>query len=220
MISDCEDYLLNGFNTSGVYPIRIPDGKIVNVYCDMESDGGGWTLFQRRVDGSTNFTRNWNDYKDGFGNVNSEFWLGNDKIYQLSNSKNYSMRVDLWDWGNGTAFAQYQTFRIDNENENFRLTVDGYSGTAGDSLNNYHNQSDFSTPDSDNDRWFGECAVKDKAGWWFNDCSYASLNSVYYHGGKHAIAPDGLIDGILWYHWKQDYTYSLRKTEMKIRSRK
>jgi ficolin len=44
----------------------------------------GWTVIQRRVDGRENFSRDWDDYKEGFGNLQDEFWLGNEKIHQLT----------------------------------------------------------------------------------------------------------------------------------------
>ena len=37
-----------------------------------------------RYDGSENFDLPWNDYKDGFGNLNGEFWLGLDKMHALT----------------------------------------------------------------------------------------------------------------------------------------
>ena len=50
----------------------------------METDGGGWTVVQRRMDGSVDFSRDWFGYENGFGNLNFEFWLGLSKIYRLT----------------------------------------------------------------------------------------------------------------------------------------
>ena len=81
--ADCSDLFQSGQTQSGVYSID-PDGKgSFDVYCDMCTDGGGWTVFQRRQDGSVDFYRGWNDYKSGFGQLMAEFWLGNDRIPQI-----------------------------------------------------------------------------------------------------------------------------------------
>ena len=93
--TDCSDLWKSGETQSGVYSID-PDGKgSFDVYCDMRTDGGGWTVFQRRQDGSVNFYRGWNDYKSGFGQLTAEFWLGNDKIHRLTASRASSLRVKL-----------------------------------------------------------------------------------------------------------------------------
>ena len=102
----------------------------------MKTDGGGWTVFQRRQDGSVDFYRNWVDYEEGFGNLSGEFWLGLSKVHRLtSNGTNHSLRVDLGDFESNTAYAQYSTFSIGDDLTKYTLNVGGYSGTAGDALN-------------------------------------------------------------------------------------
>ena len=63
----------------------------------MVTDGGGWTVFQRRIDGSVDFYRNWIDYEEGFGDLVGEFWLGLTKIYRLTKAGNKRLRIDLGD---------------------------------------------------------------------------------------------------------------------------
>lgn len=207
---------MNGINLSGVYPIRLPNRKIVNVWCDMETSDGGWIVIQRRIDGSVNFARPWDDYAFGFGNPNSEYWLGNDNLYWLSNNKNYSIQFELWDWDDNYAYALYDFFRVGTEQKKFQLTIQGYTGTAGDAMFPYHNKMLFSTIDRDNDEWHSSCAKKDQSGWWFKACGYASPNGAYIENGITQISPDGVIKGILWSKWK-GYGYSMKRTEIKIK---
>ena len=174
----------------------------------METDGGGWTVFQRRQDGSVDFYRNWTDYEDGFGNLNGEFWLGLGKINRLTKEQSNTLRVDLGDFDDNTRYAQYTTFSVGNSTTEYNLTVGGYSGTAGDSLAWYHNGMKFSTRDNDNDNYSGNCAYS-RGAWWFNSCFYSHLNGPYHH---NPVISYGY--GIIWYDWK-GFSYSLKFTEMK-----
>ena len=90
------------------------------VYCDMETDGGGWTVFQRRFNGELDFYRYWLEYKNGFGNITSEFYLGMDNIFYLSNQKVYSLRIDFEEWDEKKYFALYEAFAINNECDSYR----------------------------------------------------------------------------------------------------
>ena len=89
---------------------------------------GGWTVFQKRLDGSVDFYRYWDDYKNGFGNLNGEFWLGLDKIYRLTNKKRNRLRVDLEDTIGNTAYAEYDMFAVTNEATKYKLSLGMYSG--------------------------------------------------------------------------------------------
>ena len=185
-----------------------PDGKgSFTVYCDMRTDGGGWTVFQRRQDGSVDFYRGWNDYKSGFGQLTAEFWLGNDKIHRLTTSRPSSLRVELEDWNRGRVYAKYGRFSIGDEHAQYRLEVSSYSGTAGDSLARHNNMA-FSTKDRDNDRWSRDCAVEWTGAWWYKSCFESNLNGKYL-GSKYGG------HGVGWHRYKS--TLSLKFTEMKLR---
>ena len=185
-----------------------PDGKeSFNVYCDMRTDGGGWTVFQRRQDGSVDFYRGWNDYKSGFGQLTAEFWLGNDKIHRLTAARPSTLRVELEDWNGVRVYAKYGKFNIGDEQAKYRLEVGSYSGTAGDSLA-YHNKMAFSTKDRDNEIDSRNCAVMYTGAWWYKGCYYANLNGKYL-GNKHDHR------GAMWYRFRS--SLSLKFTEMKLR---
>ncbi|NXJ75450.1 FGL2 protein, partial [Trogon melanurus] len=202
MQRDCADLYTAGRRSNGIYRISPdPRNDSFEVYCDMQTHGGGWTVLQRRQDGSTNFNRTWNDYKNGFGNLSREFWLGNDKIHLLTKSQEMQLRIELEDFNGIREYAKYEHFYVANEYLKYRLSVHGYSGTAGDALRyskRYnHDQKFFTTPDKDNDRYpSGNCGAYYSSGWWFDACLSANLNGKYYHK-KYK----GVRNGIFWGTW-------------------
>ncbi|XP_054844291.1 fibroleukin [Eublepharis macularius] len=222
---DCADYFALGKRQNGIYRI-IPDPRnsSFEVYCDMGSMGGGWTVIQMRQDGSTNFNRTWNEYKNGFGNLSREFWLGNDKIHLLTKSKEMQLRIELEDFNGVKEYAKYEQFYVANEFLKYRLSISGYSGTAGDALHfsKYynHDQKFFTTPDRDNDRYpSGNCGAYYSSGWWFDACLAANLNGKYYHKKYR-----GVRNGIFWGTWSglsndipSGYRQPFKKVKMMIR---
>ncbi|XP_068579304.1 uncharacterized protein [Cebidichthys violaceus] len=203
MPRDCSDHLLRGGTKSGVYLVT-PDlrSRSFPVLCDMELDAGGWTLLQRRQDGSVSFNRTWAEYRSGFGELDGgEFWLGNNMIHLLTRDRDMLLRVELEDFGSVMDYAEYEQFRVASERMRYRLTVGGYSGTAGDALRfskSYdHNNRAFTTPDRDHDRYpSGNCGAYYSSGWWFDSCMAANLNGRYYVGSYK-----GVRDGIFWGTW-------------------
>ncbi|CAG5887955.1 unnamed protein product [Menidia menidia] len=214
--TDCASLYHNGVRRSGVYTILMFPGTSLPVYCDMETEGGGWTVFQRRRDGSVSFNRGWSEYRDGFGEPRGEHWMGNQHLHLLSNQGHYSLRIDMQDWSHVHRHGLYQSFRIDDEENQYRLHISGFSGTVEDSFGWYHDQHGFSTPDTGN-----ICAEISHAGWWFHQCFYANLNGVYYKGGRYALRAHNLLgpDGIVWFSWKDSDFYSLKAVTMMIRPR-
>ncbi|CAK6981179.1 tenascin isoform X1 [Scomber scombrus] len=204
--TDCSQELLNGITTSGEVEI-FPHGKLgapMMVYCDMETDGGGWTVLQRRKDGSVDFFKGWKEYVKGFGDLSGEFWLGLDSLHNLTTMTKMNLRVDMRD-GDESVYAKYSTFEV--AKRNYRLTVGGYSGTAGDSFS-YHNNRVFSTKDRDPAPFITRCAMSYRGGWWYKNCHEANLNGLYGIDVKH--------QGVIWTSWKGK-EFSIPFTEMKMR---
>lgn len=201
-----------------------PNGSEVpfNVRCETH-EGRAWTVIQTRLDGSVDFYRNWKDYKNGFGNLSGEFWLGNEKIYQITDQAKYKLRIDMWDWEQTTEYpdgnhyyTESSSFRLDNETHFYSLSVPddyyAYSGYGGSGLRVH--SGPFITHDVQPDIIRGNCAEKFHCGWWFSTCvRNANLNGKYYIDGYSSVSDrQRAIDDIYWPNIAQ----SLRKVVMKI----
>ncbi|XP_042910277.1 techylectin-like protein isoform X2 [Parasteatoda tepidariorum] len=219
---DCEELLQEcEVVVSGVYRVY-PRSRVetwgdggFEVYCDMETDGGGWTLIQKRDDYGAKpdfFYKDWASYKAGFGEMEYDYWLGNDKIFALSNQRPSTLRFDLFDFEGGRGFATYDNFYIEDESQAYRLHIGDYRGDVGDSFS-AHNNCKFTTKDRHNDNnYFENCAQRYFGGWWYNSCHTVNILGLYLKGSHLSYA-----DGVNWYLYK-GFHYSLKRTEMKTRS--
>ncbi|XP_049549378.1 fibrinogen-like protein A [Anopheles darlingi] len=166
---------------SGTYLIRLNnDSEPFEVYCEQEKFGGGWIVMQFRFDGSLDFYRGWNEFRDGFGDLNKEFWLGLEKVHRITRGRKHELMIELKDFNGTYKYARYDGFEIGSESDQYDLKDFGiYSGTAGDILF-YNKGAKFSTKDRDNDEWpFIHCAKSYEGAWWHWDCSDTNLNGRY-----------------------------------------
>ncbi|XP_056394141.1 ficolin-1-like isoform X1 [Hyla sarda] len=212
-VRNCKEVQNQGAVLSDWYTIY-PDGsQPLKVLCDMDTDGGGWIVIQRRWDGSVDFFRTWDAYKKGFGSRLNEFWLGNDNIHQITSTGTWELRVDLQDFEGKKVFAKYSNFKVLDESEKYALIIGSFQGgTAGDSMGGLSNTK-FSTKDEDNDTFeTSSCSQAHKGGWWYTKCHGANLNGLY-HRGEHTSYADGI-------NWSsaRGYNYSFKQAEMKIRA--
>ncbi|XP_072049126.1 microfibril-associated glycoprotein 4-like [Amphiura filiformis] len=206
----CSEALSQGYIVSGIYRLNLLP-SVSNYWCDMVSDGGGWMVFQRRLYGSVNFNRTWQEYANGFGTPEGDWWLGNDALANITNAFNFELRVDLSDWEGNDVHVTYKSFKTTGPK--YTMSLGQYSipkSTTGDSLG-YADTRDFSTFDMDNDNSINNCMEKYGGGWWANNCFNCNLNGNYHNSSD---LPDS--KGIVWASWK-DINYALKKTEMKIR---
>ncbi|KAH9489057.1 hypothetical protein Btru_059359 [Bulinus truncatus] len=185
-------------------------GDGLQVMCDTKTDGGGWIIFQRRINGKVSFYRGWEEYKYGFGDFNiGEFYLGNEFIHQLTSKRHYEMRVDLR-FNNKYYFARYSRFRILGEVENYRLQISGYSGNATDNFTGRrsHNNQKFSTFEKDNGIANRNCAHSYTGAWWYIDCHESNLNGLW--------GSTKLGSGMNWFQLTT-HSASVSYSEMKLR---
>ncbi|XP_059115643.1 angiopoietin-4 [Peromyscus eremicus] len=213
LLQDCAEIKRSGANTSGIYTIRVANmTRPLKVFCDMETDGGGWTLIQRRQDGSMSFQRTWEEYKEGFGNVAREHWLGNEAVHHLTSRTAYLLRVELQDWEGRQTSIQYEHFQLGNERQRYSLSVNASSSSSGLKNSLAPHGTKFSTSDMDNDNCMCKCAQMMSGGWWFDACGLSNLNGIYYPVHQHLHK----INGIRW-HYFRGPSYSLHGTRMMLR---
>ncbi|XP_052785543.1 fibroleukin-like isoform X2 [Mya arenaria] len=193
--ADCSEIRQNlGSVPSGVYHITTwKTNQHAKVFCDMDTDQGGWTVFQHRVDGSVDFYRNFSSYENGFGSLQGEFWLGLKLMHEMTSRTAHDLRIDITRANDSTAYIVYADFSV-GAGSNYTLHVgDALSerGLAvlpnGLQFNTYANGSAFTTFDHDNDRWgSNNCAVYHHGAWWYRACTYrANLNGLYYTPGTY-----------------------------------
>lgn len=142
----------------------------LTVVCDLKTLDGGWTIIQRRQDGTENFYRNLTEYVEGFGNLNGEFFIGLEKLHALTTQDApQELYIILEDFEGTRRYARYGVFKVGSEQTGYNLTIGSYNGNAGDKLS-YHNGRKFTTKDRDNDEADYNCAVKYRGAWWYKTC--------------------------------------------------
>ena len=192
----CCDYKIFPLAPSGVYKIRKGTfDTSARAYCDMTSQGGGWIVIQRNKKRSlVNFYRNWTDYEEGFGDLNTEFWYGLKEISCLTRNGQWEMRVDYQINNKSWHYAHYNQFSVGSATDKYPLTVGGFTGMGYNlfmpgNRPDQLNQMKFTTADNDNDKGGGNCGIGYKNGWWYNNCAYVNINHQppYYYYPKTAL---------------------------------
>lgn len=214
MASDCHELFLRGETTSGLYTIQPTDSEPFEVFCEMTPEGG-WTVIQRRQDGSVDFDQLWQAYQNGFGSLNGEFWLGLEKIYSVSKGGNYILKVQFSDWRDEAQTINYP-IRLNGEESNYSLRILGSpAGNLESSLSTESSGVPFSTRDKDNDQKNDlNCAKQLSGGWWFSNCGRSNLN------GRYFVTPapkqrHQRKQGVFWKTWRGRY-HPLKTTTMMI----
>ncbi|XP_060663937.1 LOW QUALITY PROTEIN: microfibril-associated glycoprotein 4 [Drosophila nasuta] len=187
------------------------------VFCDQKTRGGGWTVVVNRFDGSEDFNRKWADYKIGFGPLTAEFFLGLEKLHQISSSEDCELLVQLENRKQEPRYAIYDHFSIGGESEQYRLNVLGkYQGDASDAMRQ-HTGKKFSTFDKDNDESESNCAVAQSAAFWYgNSCTLSNPFGLYQRLLERDVDS---FKGILWRGFLDGPKGSLKRVRMLLRPR-
>ena len=190
--SCCEvKFISSDYGPSGVYRMsRGAFGSNFNVYCDLDTDGGGWTVIQRnKKDSLVSFNRNWADYEKGFGDLNTEFWYGLEEIHCLTQRGQWEMRVDYQHNNKSWSYLHYNQFSVGSASEEYPLTVGRFTGVGTDWFASQPlNGMKFSTPDNDNDKYSrGNCAASWNSGWWYNYCTSININTQSPYVGSSVL---------------------------------
>ena len=208
----CQEAYTKGYKRTSVLPIYVPGMDVFNIRCDMATDGGGWIIFQRRVDASVDFYLGWEKYKNGFGDPNGNFWLGLEKIHKLASpGRGAILRVDMkhLNYPHTVKYAKYKKFEILSESQGYMLKIGDFSGNAGDAFSG-HNGAMFSTKDRDLDSWTYNCAQAKTGAWWYGSCFNCQLNGLYPTEGQTSQ------NYMSWYHLDNSYGRIIF-SEMKIK---
>uniref|UniRef100_A0A673Z355 Angiopoietin-like 6 n=1 Tax=Salmo trutta TaxID=8032 RepID=A0A673Z355_SALTR len=169
---DCQHVLDSGETTNGIYLLRPQSAnRLLQAWCEQTKSQGGWTVIQRRQDGSVNFFRTWEQYKQGFGNLDGEYWLGLEHLYWLTKQAHYNLESD---W--------------------YRLRLGEYQGNAGDSMS-WHNNKIVSHESFSLHFLIRELCPLPEGGWWYHMCAHSNLNGVWYRGGHYRSRYQ---DGVYW----------------------
>ncbi|KAM8794992.1 angiopoietin-related protein 4 [Eudromia elegans] len=209
---NCQQLFLEGQQSSGIFQVQPIGSQPFKVYCDMTAEGG-WTVIQRRKDGSVDFDQLWDAYKNGFGDLRGDFWLGLEKIHHLVQEGRYNLLIELEDWEGNSQAVQFG-FSLGGESTAYTLSLLGpLSGELENAIGDFR-QLPFSTRDRDHDlKADTNCAKHLSGGWWFSTCGHANLNGKYFRSiprQRHERK-----QGIFWKTWKGRY-YPLKSTTMKI----
>ncbi|XP_071837403.1 uncharacterized protein [Apostichopus japonicus] len=206
---DCSDLYAANRTNNGAYTIYPAGNSGFEVYCEMSS--GGWTILQRRTSSSVNFYQNWNEYKNGFGILTGDHWIGNDKIYSLTKqtNTNYELLIEKTNTEGSTYHSRYSSFSISNEGDKYQLSLGDYDGNAGNNAMGANSGHRFSTHDQDNDGSSTfDCAEKHRGGWWYaDDSSTGSTSNCYSFSDRVATGGYEYSDCYCCYYYYCYYYY-------------
>ncbi|XP_013380795.1 fibrinogen-like protein 1 [Lingula anatina] len=161
----------------------------------------------RRTGPELNFNRSWVEYRNGFGDVAGDHWLGLEAFHHLTNQGNYSLKTEVRDALTDSYFWDiHANFLIGTEDEKYtlKLKLNGVGNLSTNSTVDPWEKNvnvQFSTHDQKNDnKLTGNCAAVNGGGWWFHKCGDISFTSILatecvptcWKAARHAGIPFGV----------------------------
>ncbi|KAL9696055.1 hypothetical protein quinque_015340 [Culex quinquefasciatus] len=195
--------------TTGTYQLRLPLSTVsVPVVCEtnsslfsnIESDtaGGGWLVFQQRLDGSVNFGRSGSEYR---------------VLHQLTKNAHYELVIELRDENGRYGYARYSQFVVAGEADRYKLaTLGSYTGTIGSQLVISRNEPFYARYDVNSGDGSASCGRNHGGGWWYYECRNSMLNGPFKRN-------DSTRKGIFWKEFADAATYSRMMIRRKVPSR-
>lgn len=177
--TDCLDWFKGGYHINGAYTIYVDGALKRDALCDMKTDGGGYTVFLNRFNGELDFDQPWQQYKEGFGDVSGEFWLGLESMNKITTPTG-QLFIEGVRYSGEKGVTRYKSFQILSESMDYRLdhgildplfTLNGFEELHGQRFSTKNNDND-----SDDDR---NCANFWDCGWWFKSCADTVFNGEY-----------------------------------------
>ena len=190
---ECQTWRDRDITESGVYFV-FHNRMRLHVYCEMLGNGEGWTTILKRKDGSEDFSGNWEAYKKGFGNPNTEFYIRNEALHQMTSGRQVLLKLEGTSFSGVTKSAIFKGFYIDNETNKYRLHTGEFVSGDTDIKKNWGNHDNcfFTTRDSDNDISGRNCAIGN-APWWHKKCIQITFFGRYPYNGESVPVNEGIL---------------------------
>ncbi|XP_017129256.1 ficolin-1-like [Drosophila elegans] len=178
---------------------------------DLPSAGPGWMVIQRRIDGLVPFNskhlKHDYCYRNGFGNLGAEFWLGCERLHKLTTSGSYELYIHLVDFDDSVTFAKYDNFVVGSEDEGYVIkSLGAYSGNAGDAMSTSVNCKFLHEM-----TYYGCYGKIYHWSWWKH--AQCNLNG-FYHKTMTLLSD---INGVWWGYKPGNERHSLKSCKMLIR---
>ena len=181
---------------------------------------------QRRISNSVDFDRDWDDYVNGFGEEDGNYWMGLEEIHQLTATHDVSLFIDIETFEGEPFTLKLETFSVGDATTHYTMHYTGESQSSDRVkrpifLSRYSGKM-FTTRDRDNDFWdTGNCASESgyySGGWWYDGCGPISPNGNYQ--GDHTPTRTGIfVPFIDTRDGRYSHTKAVESLEMIIRTR-